>query len=192
MFKRDISIISNAALDIAEKLNAIAIITFSEELAKTPTSIPVLVFKGGKLTMINHFAHYLDDKHLYEKMEDRARNCAEDISKASVIAFINNLIDAEGIVVGVMRMKNYDSIIVYDLSTNDIMKKLMSCAERAEPKVIKAVLNISLQIATEGREGKLFGTGFIIGDSDEVLRRSHQLLLNPFEGQPKKNRDIVN
>jgi len=192
--KRDLTIISNAALEIAEKLNAVAIITFSEELARMPTSIPVLVFKGGRLMMINHLANYVEsgDKNLYERLEDRARYCADDVSKACVIAFINNLIDAEGIVVGVMRMKDYDSIIVYDLSTNDIMKKLMSCTERAQPKVIKAVLNIALQIATEGREGKLFGTGFIIGDSDEVLRRSHQLLLNPFEGQPKENCDIVN
>jgi len=34
------------------------------------------------------------------------------------------------------------------------------------------------------------GPLFIIGDSNEVLRRSHPLVLNPFEGQPKESCSI--
>lgn len=192
--KRDFSTITKAAIEIARKLKASAIITFSEELTKIPTNIPMLVFTGRKLTMMNQFTRYIEetDKSIYEKMEDRARSVIEDIGDASVIAFINNLLDTEGLVVGIMKMKDNHSIIVYDLSTNKIMKKLMECTERVEAKVLRAVLNIALQIACEGREGKLFGTAFIIGDSDEVLRRSHQLVLNPFEGQSSDNCDIVN
>ncbi len=192
--QRDISVITKSAVEIAEKLNASAIITFSEKLPEISTSIPVLVFSGRKLAMVNQFSRYIDDgdRTLYEKMEDRTRSEVKDISDSSVIAFINNLLESEGLVVGIISMKDNDSIIVYDLSTNEIMKKLKECTERADVRVIKAILNIALEIAMQGREGKMFGTAFIIGDSDEVMRRSHQLVLNPFEGQPVENCDIVN
>lgn len=192
--KRDISLITGAAFELADKLNASAIITFSEEIPKVPAHIPVLVFTGRKLTMVNEFTRCIEenDKNIYERMQDRTKSAAEDVSDASVIAFINNLLDTKGLVVGITRMKDNDSIIIYDLSTNKAMKKLMECTESAEAPVLRAVLNVSLQIAFQGREGKPFGSAFIIGDSDEVLRRSHQLVLNPFEGQSKDNCDIVN
>lgn len=194
--KRDIKVINEAAVEIAQKLNASAIITFSEEFPVINMNIPVLVFTGRKLILINQFNRYLeeeeDDKNLYEKMEERARSVAEEISDATVIAFINNLISTEGLVVGIMKMEDNDSIVVYDLAKNEVLKKIMECTERAESRVIKSILNVALQIAMQGREGKQFGTGFIVGDLDEVLRRSHQLVLNPFEGQPEENRDIIN
>ncbi len=192
--KEDLSIITNSAIEIAEKLNASAIITFSEELSNIPTRIPVLVFNGRKLTMMNELTRDIGetDKSIYEKMEDRVRSGVEDIRDASVIAFINDLLDTKGLVVGIIRMKDSESVIVYDLSRNNTMKQFMECTENAEAKVLRAVLNVALQIACQGREGKTFGSAFIIGDSDEVMRRSHQLVLNPFEGQSKENCDIVN
>jgi len=192
--KRDFSIITNSAIEIAEKLSASAIITFSEEIAKISTRIPLFVFTARKLAMMNELTRPIEEtgKTIYEKMEERARSAVEEISEASVIAFVNNLVDTEGLVVGIVKMKDGDSIIVYDLSTNKIMKRLMECTERVEARVLRSVLNIGLQIACQGRESKSFGTAFIIGDSNEVMRRSHPLVLNPFEGQSKENCDIVN
>ncbi|VVB91116.1 DisA bacterial checkpoint controller nucleotide-binding protein [uncultured archaeon] len=192
--KRDFSIITNSAISVAEKLRASAVITFSEEVTKISTGVPVFVFTGRKLAMMNELTRPIEEtgKSIYERMEERARSAVEEISEASLIAFINNLIDTEGLVVGIIKMKDSDSIIVYDLATNKIMKKLMECTERVEARVLRSVLNIGLQIACQGREGKSFGTAFIIGDSNEVMRRSHPLVLNPFEGQSKENCDIVN
>ncbi|VVB93739.1 DisA bacterial checkpoint controller nucleotide-binding protein [uncultured archaeon] len=192
--KRNITIITNAAIKIAEELNASALITFSEELSDISTHIPVLVFNGRKLTMMNELTRDIEEtnKTIYEKMEDRVRSSIEDISDASVIAFINNLLDTKGLVVGIVRMKDNESILVYDLSKNKTIKQFNECTQNAEAKVLRAVLNVALQIACQGREGKTFGSAFIIGDSDEVMRRSHQLVLNPFEGQSKDNCDIVN
>ena len=192
--KRDFSIITNEAVKIAEMLDASAIITFSEELSQIPTRIPIFTFAGRRSTMINELTRHIDeaDRNIYEKIEERARASVMDISNACIIGFINNLIEAEGLVVGIIRMMDNDSIIVYDLSTNKIMKKLLECTEKIEPGVLRSVLNISLQIACQGREGKSLGTAFIIGDSNEVMRRSHPLVLNPFEGQPKDSCNIVN
>lgn len=191
---RDISVITDAAIEVAEKLGASAIITFSEVLPEVHTNIPVLVFKGKKFVMINQFSRYLEEteKNLYEVIEKKAESVVEEICDASVIAFINDLIDAEGLAVGIVRMNDSDTIVVYDLSKNETMKKIKECTERADVRVIRSVLKVALEIAMQGREGRLFGTGFIIGDSDEVMRRSHQLVLNPFEGQLQESRNIVN
>lgn len=192
--ERKFSLIASSAIDIAEELNACAIITFSQEMPEIKTRIPILVFTGRKTSFINEFTRHIEetDKNLYERLESRVKSGVDDISDASVIAFVNNLIGTKGVVVGILRMNDNDSIIVYDLSTNKILRKLMECTENADPKVVRSVLNVALQIAFEGREGKRFGAAFIIGDSDEVLRRSHQLVLNPFEGQLKENCDISN
>ncbi len=184
--KRDFSVVANQAVEIAEKLNASAIITFSEDIPKVATRIPLIVFTGRISTMMNEITRHIEetDKTIYDKIEDRARGVVKDINDACVVAYINNLLETGGLVVGVTRMMDNDSIIVYDLSTNKVIKKLLECTERVDANVLRSVLNIAIQIACQGREGKPFGTAFIVGDSNEVMRRSHALVLNPFEGQP--------
>jgi len=189
---RDITLLTTAAVEIAHNLNASVIITFSEEPLKIPSSIPFLVFTPRKSTMINELTRYIEDNNnIYDKVETRARSASNDIGDAAVIAYINNLLECGGLVVGIIRMNDSDAIVIYDLSTNRIMKKLKECTERVDASVLRSVLNVALEIASQGREGKSYGTAFIIGDSNEVLRRSHPLVLNPFEGQPKESCSIV-
>jgi DNA integrity scanning protein DisA with diadenylate cyclase activity len=49
-----------------------------------------------------------------------------------------------------------------------------------------------MEIAREGREGKSVGTAFIIGDAANVMAKSKQMILNPFEGHAKESRMITN
>lgn len=59
------------------------------------------------------------------------------------------------------------------------------------PEVLSAVFNIADEIAREGREGKHVGTAFVIGDSENVMKHSKQLILNPFSGHPAQERMIT-
>ncbi len=54
--------------------------------------------------------------------------------------------------------------------------------------VFSTVLGVAIEISLEGREGHPIGTGFLVGDTRNVMERSRQLVLNPFEGQ---NRDKI-
>lgn len=191
--KRDFLVLTSAAVEIARNLNASAIITFSDEFPNIKSNVPVFKFTPRKSTMIEELTRCIDetDKNIFEKVETRVRSAAENISDAAVIAYVNELIESGGLVVGIMRMMDNDSLIVYDLSTNRTMKKLKECTERVDAGVLRSVLKIALEIASQGREGKSYGTAFIIGDSNEVLRRSHPLVLNPFENQPKDSCSIV-
>ncbi len=58
--------------------------------------------------------------------------------------------------------------------------------------VFETVFNICLEIAKEGREGKKVGTAFVIGDTENVLSKSRQLILNPFAGHRIEDRMVTN
>jgi len=58
------------------------------------------------------------------------------------------------------------------------------------PEVFDAILQACLEIGREGREGKAIGTSFLVGDAQEVLERSRQLILNPFSGHPPDMRTV--
>jgi diadenylate cyclase len=59
------------------------------------------------------------------------------------------------------------------------------------PTVFERVLNLAGELGVEGREGRPVGTLFVIGDSDQVLAQSHQLVINPFHGYPENERNIL-
>ena len=48
--------------------------------------------------------------------------------------------------------------------------------------VVQRLLEITIELSVEGREGTPIGTIFVIGDTRRVLRHSHQLIPNPFKG----------
>ena len=58
-------------------------------------------------------------------------------------------------------------------------------------EVFEEVYTLSLELSKEGREGKQIGTSFMIGSAPEVLARSTQLILNPFEGHPRTARNVI-
>ncbi|MDD1673393.1 MAG: PAS domain S-box protein [Methanomicrobiales archaeon] len=60
------------------------------------------------------------------------------------------------------------------------------------PDVFEAAYSISMELSREGREGKPVGTIFLLGDAKNVLGKSKQLILNPFEGHPASARCIRN
>ena len=59
------------------------------------------------------------------------------------------------------------------------------------PTVFERVLTLAGELGVEGREGRPVGTLFVVGDSDQVLAQSHQLVINPFHGYPESERNIL-
>ncbi|MCZ7400432.1 MAG: diadenylate cyclase [Candidatus Methanoperedens sp.] len=58
-------------------------------------------------------------------------------------------------------------------------------------QVFEAVIKIAMEIRSEGREGRAIGTAFILGDSANVMAKSKQLILNPFQGYKREERNIT-
>jgi len=59
------------------------------------------------------------------------------------------------------------------------------------PEVLERVLEIASELGSEGREGKPVGAFFIVGDSERVLPLTKQLILNPFQGYPEDERNLL-
>ncbi len=55
-----------------------------------------------------------------------------------------------------------------------------------EPDVFEALLDLVIELANEGREGKPVGSIFVLGDHERVLELSYQLVFNPFQGHPEE------
>ncbi len=154
------------AVRLAEEINAAAIIVDDDTQKRLDTNIPILVAmqeKQGDLTSIYKLREVVLGAYIEGKLK----------MNDTVVAILDNI------------------LIAYNLMEESLIRSLNKSSERVAPKVTQNILNISLQLGYEGREGKRVGTAFTIGDSDEVLKRSHQLILNPYEGHSAEDRDVT-
>jgi DNA integrity scanning protein DisA with diadenylate cyclase activity len=95
---------------------------------------------------------------------------------------------------GTPRSSVLDTLIILDLGKEIEMistSNLPVVSEIVKPEVFDTLLTTALEIAIEGREGKPVGAIFVLGDQDEVLKFSHQMVINPFKGYPEEERQIL-
>jgi DNA integrity scanning protein DisA with diadenylate cyclase activity len=59
-----------------------------------------------------------------------------------------------------------------------------------DPEIVESLIELAVEIAREGREGRRIGTLFTLGDELAVLAKSRTLILNPLEGHPDSVRHI--
>jgi len=96
---------------------------------------------------------------------------------------------------GVPRFGYVDSIFVIDVGREfEILtsENFNDLTEDIEPEVFGEILNIALELAAQGREGRKVGTTFIVGDHERVLQLSRQMIINPFMGYSDEERNILN
>jgi DNA integrity scanning protein DisA with diadenylate cyclase activity len=113
------------------------------------------------------------------------------VQDVATAAYVHDILNG-GFVLGVLCLPEVSSIVVCDVKQLATVKTIDKTGERVDPTALKAVLRLALELGREGREGKKVGTAFIIGDTNEVLKRSHQLILNPYKGHTEDTRDIKN
>ena len=62
--------------------------------------------------------------------------------------------------------------------------------EEKQRATLEEVVQLAVELAREGREGRKIGTLFTVGDTTEVLDRSRPLILDPLYGHPEEVRDV--
>ena len=62
------------------------------------------------------------------------------------------------------------------------LRTLCSQSLWCDPAVLESALELALEIAREGREGRRIGTLFTVGKADAVLAASRALILDPLAG----------
>lgn len=59
-----------------------------------------------------------------------------------------------------------------------------------DPAILESLIELAVEIAREGREGRRIGTLFILGDEKTVLAKSRPLILDPLAGHPQSLRHV--
>jgi DNA integrity scanning protein DisA with diadenylate cyclase activity len=70
-----------------------------------------------------------------------------------------------------VRADQFERSGVYDLFVDS----------RAEPSVIRDVLEVTIELGKKGQKGKQVGALFVVGDAGKVMNKSRPLSYNPFE-----------
>ena len=61
-----------------------------------------------------------------------------------------------------------------------------------DPEVLEPLIELAVEIAREGREGRRIGTLFTLGDEKAVLAKSRSLILDPLTGHAESLRHVSN
>lgn len=191
--------IVKTASKIAKKVKAKAILILTEtgesyDFIDGKVDVPVIVATANDETFSVLDSKKKGGTHTI-KLMTRGRSRAAHIEDAVVASMQKGIIDDGDmiIIVGSTLARESDSLFIYkvDESKLDFTIYDLIRTTNITEEVFEAVVNIALAIGREGREGRLIGTAFLIGDSDNVLKNSTQLILNPFEGHMAKDRGIV-
>ncbi len=186
-----------AACELAKKVDAGSIIIISPDAATirkhVNLNIPVIIARvlGGRggdndifVDIMSKLPKNIGKSSLFLKVSR-----IELMSEAVEVAYIKGKIPGK-VVLGIVSIGDINSIVVMDIKDIPLIKKMAELASGANYTVLKAVINLAIDIGREGREGKKVGTAFIVGDTEKVMGMSHQIVLNPYEGHKKKDRDV--
>lgn len=187
-----------SAQSLAESVKAGAIIVISPDSMaikdQLQTDIPILIARVITGPAKDEDDGYID---LYSKVPKNITRESlflkvsriELMSEAVEVAYIKGKIK-ERTVLGIVSIGDINSIVVMNITDIPLIKNIARLANVIDYNILKAVLNLAIDIGREGREGKKIGTGFIVGDTERVMNMSHQIILNPYAGHKKKDRDI--
>jgi diadenylate cyclase len=96
---------------------------------------------------------------------------------------------------GIPQTKALDNLLVLEFGKEfEIISSpdLPVISEIAMPEVFDTLLTLALELSSEGKEGrKPAGTIFVLGKHEEVLKFSHPMVINPFQGYPEEERNIL-
>lgn len=119
------------------------------------------------------------------------------IKLALVYAMSQDTIPSDGAMLFVMGHRDQDCLdciqrIDAEKETELLtMKGSFGISQSIRPDVFQTVLNLCVELAEKGREGKPVGTIFVVGDSERVMELSRQMIINPFKGYDEDERNIL-
>jgi len=119
------------------------------------------------------------------------------IKVAMVMAASRNLLkvgDRLVCVSGLPEANMLDTIMVMQVGTETEVlttTEIGDFAKKMKAGVFDTVLELALELANEGREGKPVGTIFVVGDMRALKEHVRQLVLNPFKGYAERERQIL-
>lgn len=175
--------------------NLLVLVTDREDVVKAAlagSNLPILFATG--------------DADLHEQYADRVREAVKLVQPlsgtVSVLSqvkelllgafFAGTLSVKDSAIVLVCAEDAVDMVMRYDVERDvEIVHLQEELEDEVDLRVVERLLKLAIELAREGREGHPVGTLFVLGDTDTVMRHSRPAVLNPFEGHPEKDRNIL-
>ena len=186
----------NTLIDLAKKLardaktDKIVVIT-KEDVELMNDEFTFILTPKRFVTMLESMFYTIEEEFSGKDIFERALTFLQVSEMAPLQIYLRDL-DLKGRAVGVLDLDILKGVMLIDIERSKLQRALEECSERVDPNVLKAVLNVAINVAHKGREGKRIGTGFVIGDVEEVLKRSRQLVINPYECHDIEEKDVKN
>ena len=191
--------ILSSASALAREINAKAILIFAdvkqdlEFLKNIRTRKQIIIVTGNK----TRFADKTGDYDLVQAPISKVDGRTGQIKIGVLLALSRNLISREDTIVcvsGTFGKDKFSSISVIDIDKEFdffFTHTRSLTPPDVKPEVLERVLGIATEIGLEGREGKSVGTIFILGDTENVNTYIKQLIINPFKGYKKSERNVL-
>ena len=175
--------------------NLLVVVSDREDVVKAAlerSSIPIL-FATGNPELLEQYAGRVRDAIRLREPVSETLSFLPQVKELLLGAFFQGMLTTEDVAViivsggeAVELVMHYD--VAHDIEVVHLHDEL---EDDVDLRVVERLLKLALELAREGREGHPVGTLFVLGDSDTVLRHSRPAVLNPFEGHPEKDRNIL-
>jgi len=201
--KNQKTIIIESAIDISEETGSSFVFLFLNTTAVCRWFLKSGLCKNDRIVIVIPDTLKVKETELKQAGVRAIRSWSGNQSRFSQIKYaifhgvMQGLIKPDSKVVCVLGpwgKGHLDTITIHDLSlswSEDFPFDPRLLMSKRSLNAVMAVIDIALDIGALGREGKSIGTTFIIGDTEEVLKSSHQAVFNPFKGYPKRERIIT-
>ena len=180
--------LKDSVRQLAKLTGAVAVFTFGNIDAKSFKDLDIPVIDITQIKTIIEKMTYLKNRHEFQIQEvsdsiktEADKNTSLVMSAAAVEYSLGTI--SSGTVLGLIRTQNSYSLIIHSMEENETVQTIRECVKRVTPETFRNALRLALNISMKGREGKKVGTAFILGDEEEVMERSYQMIINPFRGQ---------
>ena len=193
-------LLTDEAAKIAKAAECSTILVFTDVFP--PTLAPRMTFPNFKVVLAGEGvteedqAHHRADATLAVRALSRSR--LSQLRAAILLGLTREIFgfqDRVCCIGGIPDSGQLDTVLVVDV--DEEFESVIGQGDEMLPNDVAAeslerLTAIATDLATAGREGKSIGAMFILGDHAEVIKRSKQLILNPFHGYAEEDRNILN
>ncbi|MEC8420707.1 MAG: diadenylate cyclase [Verrucomicrobiota bacterium] len=193
-------LLTDEAAKIAKAADCSTILVFTDVFP--PTLAPRMTFPNFKVVLAGEGVSDDDRTHhrAHATLAVRAlsRSRLSQLRAAILLGLTREIFgfqDRVCCIGGIPESGQLDTILVVDV--DEEFESVIGQGDEMLPNDVAAdslerLTAIATDLATAGREGKSIGAMFVLGDHEEVIKRSKQLILNPFHGYAEEDRNILN
>ena len=96
---------------------------------------------------------------------------------------------------GMSQDKSLDTLIRVKIGAEQEEERVQVDAIGLPPgfssQVVEALIHVAMEIGAQGYEGHAVGTILVVGDATEVMEKSRQIMINPFQGVSEVDRNCL-